>query len=115
MGADMTIDQLPHHALDATADVVAGTRVAQRGDPTPDGDWDVRALLNHLIAGNFWAAELTAGKTIEEVGDRLDGDLIGNDPVPAWESSAKAAAAAFEAPGALEAPCAVSYGPVPGE
>jgi uncharacterized protein (TIGR03086 family) len=110
----MAIDELHRQALDATAGIVRGIRVDQMGDPTPDDDWDVRTLLNHLIAGNFWAAELTSGKTIEEVGDRLDGDLVGNDPVAAWEPSAKAAAAAFEAPGALEAPCAVSYGPVPG-
>src|SRR3954454_20296718 len=115
MGPNMTIDQLHRQALDATAGIVAGTRLDQVSDPTPDGDWDVRTLLNHLIAGNFWAAELAAGKTIEEVGDRLDGDLVGTDPMAAWEPSAKAAAAAFEAPGALEAPCAVSYGPVPGE
>src|SRR3954453_21511719 len=113
--SDMTIDHLPRQPLDATAGIVAGTKLDQMGDPTPDGDWDVRTLLNHVIAGNFWAAELVGGKTIEEVGDRLDGDLVGNDPMAAWEPSAKAAAAAFEAPGALEAPCAVSYGPVPGE
>src|SRR3954454_21097321 len=114
MGPNMTIDQLHRQALDATAGIVAGTRLDQMSDPTPDGDWDVRTLLNHVIAGNYWAAELTAGKTIEEVGDRLDGDLVANDPMAAWEPSAKAAAAAFEAPGALQAPCAVSYGPVPG-
>jgi uncharacterized protein (TIGR03086 family) len=31
-----------------------------------------------------------------------------------YAASAKAAAAVFRAPGALDAPCAVSYGPVPG-
>ena len=35
-------------------------------------------------------------------------------PSPAYDASADSAAAAFEAPGALDAPCAVSYGPVPG-
>ena len=44
----------------------------------------------------------------------LDGDVLGDDPVAAYDGSAEAAAAAFEAPGALDAPCAVSYGPVPG-
>lgn len=111
----MTIDQLHRQALDATRPLVAGTRADQLDLPTPDDEWDVRTLLNHVVAGNWWAAELAGGKTIEEVGDRLDGDVIGPDPLDAWDASAEAAAKAFEMPGALAAPCAVSYGPVPGE
>src|SRR4051794_9886892 len=104
----MTIDQLHRQALEATRPLVAATRGDQFDLPTPDDDWDVRALLNHVVAGNWWAAELAAGKTIEQVGDRLDGDVISPDPLDAWDASAEAAAKAFEAPGALEAPCAVS-------
>jgi uncharacterized protein (TIGR03086 family) len=54
------------------------------------------------------------GKTIDEVGDRLDGDVLGDDPLGAYDASAARAASVFQHPGALEAPCAVSYGPVPG-
>src|SRR5205814_5049253 len=61
-----------------------------------------------------WAAELGAGRTIAEVGARLDGDVLGGDPLGSYDASAAIAAATFEAPGALEAHCAVSYGPVPG-
>ena len=43
-------------------------------------DWDLRQLVNHVISGNLWAAELAAGGTIAEVGDRLDGDVPG--PLP---------------------------------
>ncbi|MFN2537322.1 MAG: TIGR03086 family metal-binding protein [Mycobacteriales bacterium] len=111
----MTIDKLHRRALEATRPLVAATGGDQLDLPTPNEEWDVRALLNHLVAGNWWAAELAAGKTIEEVGDRLDGDVLGPDPLDAYDASAEAAAKAFEVPGALEAPCAVSYGPVPGE
>jgi hypothetical protein len=76
--------------------------------------WDVRALVNHVVAGNLWAAELAAGATISEVGDHLDGDALGTDPLGAYDASAKAAAAVFAIPGTLKAPYAVSYGPVPG-
>jgi uncharacterized protein (TIGR03086 family) len=110
----MDISALHRQALDAARPVVAAIRPEQFDLPTPDAEWDVRALLNHVVAGNWWAAELAGGKTIEEVGDRLDGDLLGADPLAAWDESAAAAATAFEAPGALDAPCAVSYGPVPG-
>ena len=54
------------------------------------------------------------GKTIEEVGDRLDGDVLGTDPLRAYDDSSIVAAAVFREPGAMERPCAVSYGPVPG-
>jgi uncharacterized protein (TIGR03086 family) len=70
--------------------------------------------VNHLVSGNLWAAELGAGRRIEEVGDRLAGDVLGADPVAAYWASAEAADSVLGAPGALEAPCAVSYGPVPG-
>ena len=108
------IAQLHRRALEETRSIVAGIERAQWADATPCDDWDVEALLNHLVSGNFWAAELGAGGTIEDVGDRLDGDVLGDDASGAYHTSAKLAAAAFEAPGALEAPCAVSYGPVPG-
>ena len=106
--------QLHRRALDATHKIVAGIQPDQRTLPTPDEGWDVRALLNHIVSGNLWAVELTAGQTIDEVGDRLDGDMLGDDPLGAYDASAQAAAAAFEEAGALDAQCAVSYGPVPG-
>lgn len=108
------IAQLHRRALEETRVKVAAVGAEQMELPTPDDEWDVRALFNHVISGNYWAAELVGGATIEDVGDRLDGDLLGDDHLAAYDSSAQAAAAAFEASGALEAPCAVSYGPVPG-
>ena len=77
-------------------------------------DWTVRELVNHVVTGNYWAYELGGGKTIEEVGDRLDSDILGTDPLRAYDDSALVAAAVFREPGAMERPCAVSYGPVPG-
>ena len=108
------IAQLHRQSLDETRSVVSHIAREQWSAATPCEGWDVQTLLNHLVSGNLWAAELAAGATIEEVGDRLDGDLLNGDALAAYEASAKAAAAAFEAPGAMEAPCAVSYGPVPG-
>ena len=75
----------------------------------------MRELVNHIVTGNYWAAELGSGLTIEQVGDRLDGDVLGTDPLRVYDDSSIVAAAVFRAPGAMEKPCAVSYGPVPGE
>jgi len=108
------LPSLHRSALDFIRPTIAAIAPEQMSLPTPCAGWDVRALLNHLVAGNYWAAELGAGGTIEDVGDRLDGDVLGDDPLEAYDASAKVAADAFDAPGAMQAPCAVSYGPVPG-
>lgn len=108
------IAELHAQALDATGRVVGGVAADRWHAATPCADWDARALVNHLVAGNMWAAELADGGTIEGVGSRLDGDVLGDDPAAAYAESAAAAAAVFRRPGALDAPCAVSYGPVPG-
>ena len=113
----MAVDLPTVHAeaLETTRAFVTGVRPDQWHDGTPCGEWDVRSLVNHIVTGNLWAAELGGGRTIEEVGDRLDGDVLGDDPVAEYLVSAELAASTFRAPGAMERPCAVSYGPVPGE
>ena len=101
-------------ALGATGRVVEAVPADRWQAATPCAGWDVRALVNHLVSGNLWAASIGAGATIEGVGDRLDGDLLGTDPAGAYAESASAASAVFHRPGALHAPCGVSYGPVSG-
>src|SRR5438876_6152265 len=108
------IAELHAQALDITGRIVAGIPPDRWHAATPCQGWDTQALLNHVVSGNLWAAELAAGATIESIGDRLDGDVLGADPAGSYAISAKAAAAAFRRPGALDAACAVSYGPVPG-
>src|SRR5215469_3533092 len=110
----INIAELHARALDATGLIVDGVAADGWHAATPCADWDARGLVNHLVAGNLWAAELAAGGTIQGVGSRLDGDLLGDNPAAAYAASAAAAAAVFGRPGALDAPCAVSYGPVPG-
>jgi uncharacterized protein (TIGR03086 family) len=108
------IAELHAQALDHTGRIVSGIKPGQWHAGTPCDGWDVRTLLNHLVAGNLWAAELGAGASIEDVGTRFDADVLGRDPAASYATSAAAAAATFRKPGALDAPCAVSYGPVPG-
>lgn len=110
-----SITELHDGALDATRTVVTAIGNDQWELPTPCDEWSVRDLVGHVVGGQLWAAELAAGKSIEDVGDRLDGDLLGDDPLGAYTRAAKLASEVFKADGALEAPCAVSYGPVPGE
>ena len=106
--------ELHDKALEATGRIVSRVRANQWQELTPCADWNVRELVNHVVSGNLWAAELGAGATIADVGERLDGDVLGDDPAGAYDESARAASAVFHRPGAMDAPCAVSYGPVPG-
>jgi uncharacterized protein (TIGR03086 family) len=113
----MAVDLPEVHAdavLNTTRVIVAGIGPDQWALPSDCSDWDVRALTNHVVSGNFWATPLVEGETIAEVGDRLDGDLLADDPLAVYDTSAAEAAAAFRAPGAMERMVAVSYGPVPG-
>ena len=101
-------------ALDHTSGYIAAIGRDQWGLDTPCDGWVLRFLVNHVVSGNFWAGELVRGKTIDEVGDRLDGDILGDDAAAVDRASAEAASSAFCEPGALVRPCAVSYGPIPG-
>jgi uncharacterized protein (TIGR03086 family) len=83
------------------------------GAPTACEGWDARTLVNHLVAEQRWAPHLLAGETLEEVGDRYDGDLLGDDPVAEWRTSAREARAAFERPGALDGTVHTSMGELP--
>ncbi len=79
-------------------------------NPTPCPEWDVRTLVNHLVTEQLWVPLLLDGATIDDVGNRFDGDHLGDDPVAAWTSAAAAAREAFAAPGALRRPVELSYG-----
>jgi uncharacterized protein (TIGR03086 family) len=109
-----TIADWHARALSATGQVVAAIPPDRWQAGTPCSEWTVRALVNHLVSGNLWAAELGTGATVEEVGQRLDGDVLGSDPAAAYAASAGLAVAAFSRPGGLQDNCAVSYGPVTG-
>lgn len=113
MGVDLP--EVHAQALDVTRGWVSGVEDAQWDAASVCEGWTVRELVNHIVSGNYWAAELAGGKTIEEVGTALDGDLLGDDPLATYDASAEVAAAAFRVSGAMTTPCAVSYGPVPGE
>ena len=81
--------------------------------PTPCADWNVRQLVNHLVYENRWTVPLMNGGTIAEVGDRYEGDLLGDDPKGAWADASAAAVRSVRADGALERTVHLSAGPTP--
>ena len=63
---------------------------------TPCTDWDVRALVNHVVGEELWTVPLVDGATMEEVGDRFDGDLLGDDPTAVGRAAATDAITAVD-------------------
>ncbi|CAL9531714.1 putative protein [Actinosynnema sp. ALI-1.44] len=80
---------------------------------TPCKEWSVHDLVNHLVHEQLWAPELLAGCTVEQVGDRFDGDQLGDDPLHAWVVAAAAAREAWIEPKALAKTVNVSWGTIP--
>jgi uncharacterized protein (TIGR03086 family) len=94
-----------------------GARVHAVGDSawarqSPCEDWSALDVVNHLTAEHLWGADLLAGKTIEEVGDRYDGDVVGDQPVEAWDRAASRSLEAWRH-AAPDQTVALSYGVTP--
>jgi uncharacterized protein (TIGR03086 family) len=66
-------------------------------DETPCDDWDVRMLVNHVTVEQLWVPPLVGGKSVSDVGDALEGDQLGDDPVATWDASVAASVASFGA------------------
>jgi len=99
------------------AALAAGVRPGHWHDRTPCSQWDVRALVHHLLYEQRWAPPLLEGLTIEQVGDRFEGDLMGEDE-SAWPgllaASIEQAHAAVAQPGALDRTVHLSFGAASG-
>jgi uncharacterized protein (TIGR03086 family) len=70
-----------------TERVVECVREEQLGNPTPCVEWDVRALLNHVVGTLHLGAGLLSDSPPTQApapGGLPDDDLLGNDPVKAY-------------------------------
>jgi len=84
-------------SVSSTGRILKGVRPGDLAAPTPCSEWDVRALLNHVI-GTLWLS--TALFTGQEPrypmapGGLPGTDLAGDDPAAAYDEAAAAALAA---------------------
>lgn len=106
----MDLTTLHRRTVETWVDRVRSVPADRWQQPTPCRAWRVRDLVNHLTAEDLWTTPLLGGATLEEVGDRFDGDLLGEDPggtaLAAAQEAAAAVATALPAGGTVQ----LSYG-----
>ena len=80
-------------------EVVRGIGPDDLHRPTPCADWDVRALLVHVVAATDGLVALLRGEQAD-----WEKDSLGDDPAAAVDRSLSEALRAWSAPGAVEVP-----------
>ena len=73
----------------------------------------LRQVINYHAQDDAWVPDVLNGKTIAEVGDAHDGDLLGDAPKAAFARTAAAAIAAVRAFTDLDKTLHLSYGDYP--
>src|SRR3712207_5666668 len=75
-GCTMTdLIALHRRAVDQFGAAVRAIRPEQWSLPTPCADWNVRALVNHLVYESLWTAPLLEGKPSKRWAS-FEGDLL---------------------------------------
>ncbi len=118
----MDIIRLHEQAMDEAARLIDGVRPDQMSLPTPCSDWDVRALLAHLVGGNARYAAVAEGKPMgrgpaegKPMGrGPVAADLLGDDPAAAYRRSAVMVTAAWRDPALLDQQFELPIGVLPG-
>jgi uncharacterized protein (TIGR03086 family) len=96
-------------ALEQTGATIAGVRREQAALPTPCRDWDVRALVNHVVQDvQQFTVAVGGGEW-----DPPDADLVGDDWVGAYRQAAGSLLAAWQRDGALDRTVRLPIGEFP--
>ena len=91
-------------------DKVGNVTAADLSNPTPCSEFDVRALLNHMIGGlGMLATAATGGQAAMP-----EGDQFGSDPGRAYGDGRDAFVAALGSPGVFDRNWEMPFGSLPG-
>jgi uncharacterized protein (TIGR03086 family) len=97
--------KLLQRTFESTGHILEGVGPDELSNPTPCSEWDVRALLDHVIGviAGFGAAAAreSAPPAPPEVGD---------EPLAAYRTVTQQALDAWNRPGALEGTCTIGHG-----
>src|SRR3954463_10860183 len=90
-----------------TQGVIANVRADQYDNPTPCSDWDVRAVLSHMIAVVDGMGAAVSGAARPEF-------TLGSDPAGQFREASTATIAAWRTPGVMDKVIDGGPGPMPG-
>ncbi len=109
----MNVIALHDRALDALGITIEKIDSSQLGDPTPCSEFDVRALLNHVIGGNYRFVAIAVGEPGAAV--PATGDFVTDDAVMPYRESAAVLSQAWADPVVLDQTAHMPFGDFPGE
>jgi uncharacterized protein (TIGR03086 family) len=93
------------HAIEIFQDVLANVTQDQWSNSTPCAEWDVTALVDHVVTGNAW---------VQTVAGRQAAPVPPGNARAAFAISAAAAHDVFNAPDGLDRTYDLPFGQVPG-
>ena len=99
--------ELYGEAVKNTRQIIANVRPDQTGASTPCSEWDVKALIDHMIGGTMFFAATLAG---EEPG-QPNGD---GNPADIYRSGAEKVLEGAQKPGAMEKKYETPFGEMSG-
>jgi uncharacterized protein (TIGR03086 family) len=108
----MDSKKLFEQALEQANGCIKHVHADQLTNDTPCSEWDLRTLINHMVYELLWMPGLLLGKTIDEIGNKYDGDLLGEDIRASWKRASRAALDAVERADP-EMVVHLSYGDIP--
>lgn len=88
--------------------VIANIGVDQLDASTPCTDWDVKAVLNHLIGAAYMARDLGLQGQVDM--SNMADDFVGDDPQGAWTEASKQATDAWRGEGVLAKTVTMPWG-----
>lgn len=89
--------RLYEKAVTRTRNCIAAVRPDQWDDPTPCTEWNVRQLVSHMVSTTRNVKSILEGNGPQNWGD----NVLGDDPLAAFDEARTDALAAARAPGAM--------------
>jgi uncharacterized protein (TIGR03086 family) len=105
-------DQLEYQR-DTLRGLVAHVTPEELALPTPCADWDVRGLISHFVGGAAMFAAAFKGEELDIDPDAPMPDLLGDDPLGAFDGAIAMFNAAVDQPGAMDRTITLPFGQLP--
>jgi len=105
-------DQLEYQR-ETLRSLVADVKPEQLSLPTPCTDWDVRGLISHFVGGAAMFAAAFKGEEFAVDPDAPMPDLLGDDPLAAFDGAIAMFNAAIDQPGAMDRTITLPFGQLP--